>query len=441
MINHSAQPEILRQPRSTDEITAICAELAQLGFDPPQRFGQKQNMVCGSSLQVSLDAVLADGRAREKLLHDISWLLENNAQVCLIPEKFPAGVSSIESWRTFCAWLRAGLQSRNLNTTNIGFCLHSHRMPLEAYRLVADTMLGCGARYVYLDGLQMLPHSDPRVMQRASANWKFLWRQRAAARPVLPVYGGLVRSACRLLGDEVATAVIPSVSLHAPVGTAWIAIGLFVPRYCTASGELDRNQLFAALQRAVDLADLLFEQVEWPDQRQNADARANRRLAIVVSGLGDLLLRTGRSPQKLATLHWLTGLVRSIREILTTRSTQLAATQEVLPALQAASPVCGWRSGVHRDGWQQRWQIAVRAAAVRHRNLLVLSPSSVLPKTAADSAQFADLLPVLRYADAWSFACEAKMSGWSVAQYKDFHRRARATIQGSQRASFVAAEV
>ncbi len=256
-----------------------------------------------------------------------------------------------------------------------------------------------------------------------------------------PVYGGLVRSTCRLLADEVAGGVIPAKSLLAPAGSAWLPFGMQVARFCCPAGTPDWTRLRLALRRLVDLADQLIPKLEWHDPRQCADAATNRRVAVCVTGLGDLLVRSGRSPKALENLNWLTELVRYIQRELSAQSSQLAARSEMLPALKQSNPVCGWSAGLDRDRWQQQWEIAVRDAAVRHRNLLVLSPSSVLPKHQPDCAGFADLLPVLGFADAWSFDCGGQTRGFSLAQFRDFHRRARATIQGAQRASFIAAGV
>jgi hypothetical protein len=78
---------------------------------------------------------------------------------------------------------------------------------------------------------------------------------------------------------------------------------------------------------------------------------------------------------------------------------------------------------------------------MRHRNLLVMSPYAIIPTDASPTADFSDLLPVIALADAWAFGAPPDFSGWTAAEYRHFHRRARATIQGSHSASFVAAGV
>jgi hypothetical protein len=137
----------------------------------------------------------------------------------------------------------------------------------------------------------------------------------------------------------------------------------------------------------------------------------------------------------------LTHLVRAIRNELLATSAKLAAQRGALPALLDTNLVGHWQEGTQRDRWQRHWRTAVNQAALRNRNLLVLSPASVLPSNGVNSAAFTDLLPLLALADAWSFACNTPTPDWTLAQFKDFHRRACATIQASQHSSFVAARV
>ena len=78
---------------------------------------------------------------------------------------------------------------------------------------------------------------------------------------------------------------------------------------------------------------------------------------------------------------------------------------------------------------------------MRHRNLLAISPYAVLPRRSHAHAGFTDLLPVIRQADTWAFAPAASFDGWNINQFKHFHKRARAIIQGSQDAAVIAAGV
>lgn len=435
------QASDLSPPIISNDIGATLREIAQLGFDPPSRYGREQTAICGTSLRLSVQNILANTALADEFLDTLSKFANVGVPVCLFAEDFPPGKSTIESWRLCCERIRDEFLSRRLDTTKISCCIHSHRMPLEAYCLITDSLLGFGPRYVFLDSMQMANHCNPRVTERANCNWIFLWRQRLASRPVIPIYGGLVRSACRLLTDEVATAVIPSNSLHAPLGSAWVSIGLPLMRFLRPIGQLDWSRLRDALRQMMLLADYLFDQATWCDSRQLRDVRENRRLAIRISGLGDLLRSHDLSPAAFDSLKRISSIVRRIRGELANHSAQLAADFSMLPALTEAESLPEWTDAAKRERWQRQWEIAVRKSAVRHRNLLVMSPASILPAATAGSASFADLLPVLGMADAWSFESSVSTPGWTVAEFRDFHRRARATIQGAQQTSFVADQV
>lgn len=441
MFDHTQTSEMSWQPAAGAHANTARAEITALGFDLPKVSGINPSVGGGLSLPVSVSSIIADKFAAEAFLENLACLVAKNVLVCLQPEDFPDSYTPTDAWQLLCEAVADYLSKKKLPKRQLATCMHSHQIPLPAYCLIADSLFGRGRRYVFLDSLQMAAHRDPRIETRTSANWVFLWRQRNVGYPVIPVYGGFVRSACKLLADETATTIEPVASLLVPGGTAWTSVGLPITRFCTDAGSIDQQRLRDALRALVILADQLIDGSSWHNSLQQTDALTNRRLAVHISGLGDLLQTRGQHPGSLASLEWLTHLIRTIRSELLAASAKLAADRGALPALLDANPVGHWQEGAHRDRWQRYWRTAVSEAALRNRNLLVLSPASVLPSNGADSAAFTDLLPLLTLADAWSFACNAPTPGWTLAQFKDFHRRARAMIQASQHSSFVAARV
>jgi len=422
-------------------LDTMAAELTELGLQPPPRYGAGRKAVCGTAQRVSVREVLDDGTAGKAFIRRLCELVGEGIPVNLSPEDFCNEESGVDSWQRFCEVIRAALLSRKLSGRNIGLCIHSHQMPLEAYRLVADVVLGPGPRYVFLDSLQMAAHGNPVVEQRAEANWSFLWRQRGMAGPLMPVYGGIVRSACPLLADEVAATVLPGPGPHAPVGSAWLPIMLPMMEFATPGGQIKWQLLLPAIRKSLAIAEKMLDLVSWYGSDQQADAWENRRLAISVTGLGDLVQQRGEDPTSLECLRWLVDVVTRIRGELYEQSGRTAARAGAIPALGEANHVSQWSAGPHRESWRQHWELAVRQSAVRHRNLLVVSPYSIIPTGASAAPAYSDLLPVIALADAWNFAGPPDFRGWNVAQYRHFHRRARATIQGSHTASFVAAGV
>jgi len=412
--------------------STLAAELRQLGFGL---------QAAGLAGRISVRAVLEAGPASHKELQALCAIAAAGTPLCLSLVDFGGGESAIDTWQRFCEAISRELSGNHEHLVSPGFCISSHQLPLEAFCLIADSVLGKGPRYVFLDSLQMDAHCSRRVEERAAANWTFLWRCRAMGRRVMPVYGGVVRSTCPLLSDEVATAVLPLTGLQVPPDSAWLNMDLTLTRFMDNRGRLDENRLHRAVQRAVVVADELLEHQLWPCPLQCEDAANNRRLAVTVSGIGDLVVLLGEDPGDLGCLRRLNRILSDIRNHLCETSARLARQDGALPALGAVHSVGGLPDGPHRDAWCSRFEDAVSKAAVRHRNILAISPYSVLPTDVRCDTAFADLLPLIAAADAWSFARPHFFTGWNVTQFSNFHRRARAIIQGSQAASFVAAGV
>ena len=340
----------------------------------------------------------------------------------------------------FCERLEQALDTSSLQTGLLGMSVTSHQLPLATFQRISRMLPGTGPRYVIMDSLQMSQHLNPAVQQETDRNWLTVWQQRSSEEPLLPAYAASVRTACPLLGDEAAAAVLPAFGLSIPGNTAWLPLRLHLPNFSDGRGVLQWTVLQQALEAGITLGNELLEQLNWPHELQAADARSNRRLAIQLTGIGDLVAESGRSPQELDCLRGTCESILRVRRFLWQLSGELALSQGPLPALLQAGPSAPWHDSMHRQHWHNRWQAALAATAVRNRNLLVLSPYSVLPAEGA-APEYADLLPVIKYADAWSFAEAPSFSGWSASKFCRFHQRAWATIQQQNGTAFVAAGV
>jgi len=268
---------------------------------------------------------------------------------------------------------------------------------------------------------------DCRLL-RNPQTWHELWKARDRGHVRL-TYPSHVMSSCPLLCDEAATAVIPVTGIQVPAGTAWLSIKLDVSRFVDDRGQLLDRDFEEALCRCVDIGEQLHELVRWPTPQMRHDAWLNRRLAICIDGLGDLVLRRGLDPQRFTTLGEANRLLLRIRELLVARSRAIARKTPQLPAIDESDPSRGFPGGQVRNGWRARWLDAVESSAVRHRNILVLSPWSLFPANQPADYRFADLLPVLRFADACSLYRSPGLSSWNVNKFKAFHRRAWAVLQ------------
>jgi hypothetical protein len=370
----------------------------------------------------------------------VIMLVHENLPLTLKLCELGAEDEAIRALEDFCGVLRTALRAEGLASDRIGISMQSHLVPLQAYLLICTAILGRGPRYVILDSLQMRRHDNNLVQEEAEANWSFLWGRRHATPTVIPAYAASVTTRCPLLGDEAATAVLPETGLQAPVESAWLPMRLNLIDFSDGRGRLQWNELQSALETAVDAGDRILDHLRWPLPQQQSDAWQNRRLAISVGGLGDLVVERGADPADLRCLQWMDETVARIHSSLWDRSKSLALETEPLPALLSNSPAVRWDCDIKKSDWNQRWRRAVASTAVRHRNLLVMSPYAVLPRAGA-SAGFVDLLPVLHHADAFSFAGPRVDGFRSCSEFANFHRRAWAVMQRRNAASLVAAGV
>ncbi|MDH4072626.1 MAG: hypothetical protein OEV41_05920 [Gammaproteobacteria bacterium] len=387
------------------------------------------------ALRVCVRRVLVGGEPRDRFASRYRRLVDDGARVCLLPESLGGNGESLPRWRRFCEALR----EIGSVAGSPALCIHSHQLPLESYRAEADAALGPGPRFVYLDGLQM--QGSGLAGKRSSANWAAIWRSRNEENPLLPVYGGFVRSSCPLLADEAAVDVLPVSGLQVPAGAAILPVHVDLAGYADAAGNVDRRRLGTELQALLAAAECLFDRDDWPTRAQRIDAASNRRLAFIVSGIGDLVMLQDADPASLSCLRTQDELVAWISRQLRDASASEAAARGALPSLDGYSALGRWFEGGHGEAWQACFDAARRRAAIRNRNLLSMSPYAVLPRSGKVDPRFTDLLPLIRHADTWSFAGRPRFSGWNSNEVSNFHERARAIIQASQAATLVAAGV
>jgi hypothetical protein len=411
-----------------DRAGAILDRLAELGVTTP--LAQDSGAPLGEvALKVSVAALCSRPHYVHMLRQRLRRLATGGARVCLQPVFPTAAAAGTVDWPETSERL-AALFPKQSEPPSIS--VHSHQLtPAQLAGLAADPA-PFSSCYVHCDSLQMQSHREGRVKARAASNWRALWRSR-----LLPVYGGYVRSTCPLLADEAATAVLPMTGLNVPRRTAWVALRINLARLADSSGLLDPDKLRGRLEEAMALADDLLDQVSPPTAAQRRDATDNRRLALLIEGVGDLVANRARDPADFACLHELQAELRAIRGLVDQASARAARCRGPLPAL--ALPFHEWFDGQQQSRWRQHFEAARRHAAVRHRNLLAMSPYSVLPTRSACDPAYADLLPLLACADAWAFSGGHQFDGWNLSQFKHFHTRARAVIQASQATTRIAA--
>ena len=339
--------------------------------------------------------------------------------------------------QTVCEMLAGLVGDSGYDTRRLGLCVQSHIVPVETFALVTNALLGSGPRYVFLDNLQMKHHLHHRIADDSGRIWRALWQFRGSE--LRPVYGGVVRSACTLLSDEVATAVLPGAAAVVPHHTAWVTIPFALTSFAGANGDPDWDRLSPAVAAAVRAGDRLHDEGLWACAEQHDDAVLNRRIAIVLSGIGDIVQLSSRNPRDLSTLDWVAGIVNRVKSELHAASKSLARCVGPMPSVSGADPAIGLRPGPARETWRRRWEVAARETATRHRNLLALSPATVLPSHDCSCDGYIDLLPVIRQADAWCFPATRRYNAMRLQEYEEFHRRAWAVINGHGEGCVVAA--
>lgn len=323
--------------------------------------------------------------------------------------------NTADTFRFLCDRLGAALDDAGARSSRIGLLVDAVSLaPLTAWK-IRNAHLGTGPLY-----LSMSQH----LMQEC--HWEQLWQQRLNTM-MRPVYASFVSSQCRLLPGETANGIIPCTNIQAPTGSAWVNVPVDISSFADIDGDLDEEALERTIRAAVEAGDETHSLARWPTAQMRHDGWLNRRLAINLTGIGTLVQRRDADATRFNTLEEMCRLVRRIRDVALTQSQRLASSKGNVPALEQGDPARLMPGGQSRDGWSRRWQQEVTSTAVRHRNLLVISPWSIFPPDAAD-LRYANLLPLLRYADTCSFGPPPKLAAWNLKDFKSFHQQAAAVL-------------
>ena len=270
--------------------------------------------------------------------------------------------------------------------------------------------------------------------------WGALWELRSEPG-VNTAFAERVMPQCPLLSVERGRAIVSPIGLQAPADSAWVCMGIDLVCFVRQDGVIDEPGLKRCLETCVDVGELLHDALTWPTADMQHDAWLNRRLAIVLSGFGDLLRIRGMAPADHASLRYLNQLLLWLRMNAQSRSRAIAMRAEPLPAISLSDPSHTLPRGSIREDWRRRWREAVRATLVRHRNLLVISPWSLFPSDVRADYEYAELLPLLRHSDACAFQRNVSIDHWNFNQFKRFHQRARAVLKQRVATSQIAERV
>ncbi|HKJ19638.1 MAG TPA: hypothetical protein VJ993_03155, partial [Woeseiaceae bacterium] len=126
-----------------------------------------------------------------------------------------------------------------------------------------------------------------------------------------------------------------------------------------------------------------------------------------------------------------------VATVLTAASRQLANQNGYCPALDVA----GARVLQHGSEMNARWRRAIVDNALRHRNLLTLSPWDVFPRHGPADLRYTNLLPVLNCANSVSFRRDVDICHWNVKEFKGFYDRVSAILRRNEGLPVVAKQV
>ncbi|MCH7821002.1 MAG: hypothetical protein IIA07_03205 [Proteobacteria bacterium] len=409
-------------------VAQICLELEDVGVEPMLPVIDKGLLTTGVTLAVDAGTVLTFAPAMEQFRERVFDVLTSGLPLSV-------GIKGLgpEPWAAtrfghLCEVLCSIASTVQVNPASIEIVIDADTLTPEIAWLKRRELLGNGPVYLLAGVTQMRAHGGRSARDRHDRYWLQLWCLREGAL-VRTAYAPMVTPQCPLLCTEAASAILPSIGIQVPEGSAWVTMKLNIARFADDRGSLHQNALQKALHCCVDLGDALHDHVMWPTVRMRHDSWLNRRLAIVLTGLGDLARQRRLDPQQFACLQNLGDVLRWTQSILRSRSHYLAVQNENLPALDLCDPSHTLPGGRARDGWRERWHRAVELNAIRHRNLIVLSPWSMFPEHSPADPRYCDLLPLLEFADACAFPGPPPLGHWNINQFKILHQRAWAVLE------------
>ena len=272
--------------------------------------------------------------------------------------------------------------------------------------------------------------------QQSALVWQRLWEMRDLA-PITAVFPAVVSSPCPLLPDEAASAVVVPMRSQVPENSAWIPLEVDISKYLGSDGELRVAFLDAALRARVEEGERRHDATNWSSEAQRHDSWLNRRLSIFVRGWGDVIAEREADPSSIAALCDVRAVASHVSATLASASRAIAERNGHCPALDVA----GARVLGHGKEMDVRWRRAVADNALRHRNLLTLSPWDVFPRDEPADPRYLNLLPILACANSVSYRRDVDISHWNVNEFKSFYTRVSAILRRSRDVSLIAKQV
>ena len=406
----------------------LCRELEFAGAESLLTLDSDSALTTGVALVTDAGAVHTSGGAGTRLRQQASDTLARGLPLSVSVCGPREGTDAHAAFSGVCDQLRFAMDATCASWRDIEVVVDADTVTPQTALAARRKLGGAVPVYVLADKAMMQPGDSQTERAAHEQFWLQLWLARAQGR-VRTALASVAVPQCSLLSAEPAMCIQPLTAVQVPAGTAWLPLRLDVARFADDSGVLCEPAIENALRRCVEIGDALHDLIRWPTAQLRHDAWLNRRLAFELTGFGDLVTRRNQDPQRFATLRELCELLRWMQGILHGQSRAIAQRTEYLPAIAESDPSREFPSGQVRNDWRSLWVEAVKAAAVRHRNLLVLSPWSIFPEHQPADFRYSDLLPLLAFADAGAFPSTPSLAQWDISEFTSFHKRAWAVLQ------------
>lgn len=352
-------------------------------------------------------------------------VLANGLELCIAVGTRPGSPRALKTLSTACEVLADAVAEAGVSPARLEILVDNPAIaPAEALAARRAT-IGDGIVHM-VAGTDQLRGSRGREAVR-DGFWHELW-QGSAGACLRVAYSAAIRACSPLLRSEPATTVLPRVHLEVPAGTSWVQLSVDLPSLAGGRG-LCMAALEEALRDCVESGERMHDKAVWATPPMREDAWLNRRMAIAIAGIGDLVVQQGMNPSAFSTLEFLDRLMNTAQSAVREQSRAIARRAGHVPALDQTDPCRFLPGGAVRDAWRKRWAEMLATASVRHRNLLAISPWSVFPAGSPADFRFADLLPVLRYADTCLLSGLPDLRRWNAGKFREFHCRASAALQ------------
>lgn len=364
---------------------------------------------CGITLETDVRQVLSSEPLFARLSGQIGDLLGRGISLSLRLSQLGTRDSALQ-FEHFCHRLSAALDAPGAHTTTLGISLPAGRLRPDVAWQIRKEALGTGPLNIICDD----------SCDADDSFWLRLWHLRREQHVTVALWP-LLRGPSPLLPTEPAGNVEPIIGLQVPSGSAWLSQSLQLSKIIAADATLDEDKMMSVLSGAVRNLDAAHESAEWQTPAMYQDACLNRRLAVHIEGIGDTVDMLRLDPARRETRATMLRILQQIRDGLKTVTQGLAHESGLLPAIEISNPLRGIAAGPIRDRWELRWQRALARGAVRHRNLLALSPWSLFPRRGADQ-RYCGLVTLLGQADACVFRGRPSLENWNSKDFKHFYQ-------------------